>query len=952
MYVPIFNFCIMALIQKMKQGDKSPTLYTFRGKQYDFDQLEQDLNNGINDYIASLSRGEKDREKLLEAYYNMKEGIRDGSVTFRDSDNRYWDSRGRYTNTSSKSSKDHYGLIANYIFGRQKAQKEYVSPEDLTKIKREGNSSIGKAITRHIFNSDTWNQQNFQDLNEYDDEGNIVGTDKRLEKLYDTFNDIYKNYDTYFSGYTDTEKQRDLEYLSQAITKIKDNKIDPGDYLALGAATGLDFNKIFSKSTKQKEQEQQKEQPVDFYPWIISNHPVAQDLQLPIDLSDNKNYSSSSIQKLLDTFDTLDNDSLIKVVMGNILNIDGKYDFNKWNFILRAFNNENQNFSNQLGTRIALNKLIEKNLLRPLGEQYPNLYYIPKSDDVNKETAWIYDANTKTLREVSWHDIPWKREEFVSEWAKKNTPNNDPYYTARYNSFFKKEGGVLKAQLGVKLGNNANYYTGVFLPQLDHILTGLEKDQDYYKWLNTMQDKHSSIYSAAGENFLNKAYKSDTVGEYQNLYKTGYNNEWKDNPMGYNSLGIANAQKLGMFDISGGNRISGDWEGKWTTDKLFSGITDYRRLLGRVGDFNDDQLADIRNKFKEKGYDFIRGDDDYYRLLPAMDLTPKIELDTKSPTQEELTKQVDTKSILDPTGKSSINPVQENYNPKDRFPEYIAPLAKLGVSAGNLFNFLRTTRKNRDLLKDAIKPDIKNTYELYSPVTGAFDIQSFYNTVAAGRRRRANQMLFSDISQYLANQSEENTKAIEDEVKGALADNAEIKRTKQESLKRVEDNIARRTDIANDNRASINKSSLLKAQIDAQANNLKYDAISRAMKEQLENLTSWIEDAKNKRIQARLGLIEDQSRDVASRAQQAALSWKADPKNEGKSLMQYKDYTDFLNELSNWKLYQMDRANGINYKSKYSNDSAYSIASKYGFFKDGGQLKPSILQAINKIIKK
>ena len=213
-------------------------------------------------------------------------------------------------------------------------------------------------------------------------------------------------------------------------------------------------------------------------------------------------------------------------------------------------------------------------------------------------------------------------------------------------------------------------------------------------------------------------------------------------------------------------------------------------------------------------------------------------------------------------------------------------------------------------------------------------------------------MLFSDISQYLANQSEENTKAIEDEVKGALADNAEIKRTKQESLKRVEDNIKRRTDTANDNRASINKSSLLKAQIDAQANNLKYDAISRAMKEQLENLTSWIEDAKNKRIQARLGLIEDQSRDVASRAQQAALSWKANPNNKGKSLIQYKDYTDFLNELSNWKLYQMDRANGINYKSKYSNDSAYNIASKYGFFKDGGQLKPSILQAINKIIKK
>ena len=945
MYVPIFNFYIMALVQSIKQGDKSPTLYTFRGKQYDFDQLEQDLNDGINDYIASLSKGEKNREKLLEAYYNMKEGIRDGSITFSDKDNRYLDSKGRYSNSSSKPSKDHYGLIANYIFGKQRKQTEYTPPEEASKIKWEGSSSIGKAVTRNIFNSDTWNQQDFLDLNEYDDSGNIVGTNKGLEKIHSALTDIKNNYDTYFYGYTDQDKQKILNYLSSAISKIEDNKIDPGDYLALRAATGLDFNKILSSKPTQNT-------PIDFYPWVISTHPVVQDIAEPKDLKDSNSYATVSVKKLLDTVSSLDENTLSQTVLAYIADTNGEYNFNKWGYIARAFDNEPQYFSNQLGTRVALEAMKSKNLLKPLGDQYPNLYYIPKSDNNNRETSWIWDSQNNILKEVSWHDIPWKREEFVSEWAKKNTPNNDPYYTARYNSFFKKEGGVLKAQLGVKLGNNANYYTGVFLPQLDHILTGLEKDQNYYKWLNTMQDKHSSIYSAAGENFLNKAYKSDTVGEYQNLYKTGYNNEWKDNPMGYNSLGISNAQKLGMFDISGGNRISGDWEGKWTTDKLFSGITDYRRLLGRVGDFNDDQLADIKNKFKEKGYDFIRGDDDYYRLLPAMDLTPKIELDTKSPTQEELTKQVDTKSILDPTGKSSINPVQENHNPKNSSLNYIAPLAKLGVSAGNLFNFLRTTRKNRDLLKDAIKPDIKNTYELYSPVTGAFDIQSFYNTVAAGRRRRANQMLFSDISQYLANQSEENTKAIEDEVKGALADNAEIKRTKQESLKRVEDNIKRRTDTANDNRASINRSSLLKAQLDAQANNLKYDAISRAMKEQLENLTSWIEDAKNKRIQARLGLIEDQSRDVASRAKQAALSWKADPNNKGKSLIQYKDYTDFLNELSNWKLYQIDRANGINYKSRYSNDSAYNIASKYGFFKDGGQLKPSILQAINKIIKK
>ena len=520
MYVPIFNFYIMALVQSIKQGDKSPTLYTFRGKQYDFDQLEQDLNDGINDYIASLSKGEKNREKLLEAYYNMKEGIRDGSITFSDKDNRYLDSKGRYSNSSSKPSKDHYGLIANYIFGKQRKQTEYTPPEEASKIKWEGSSSIGKAVTRNIFNSDTWNQQDFLDLNEYDDSGNIVGTNKGLEKIHSALTDIKNNYDTYFYGYTDQDKQKILNYLSSAILKIEDNKIDPGDYLALRAATGLDFNEILSSKPTQNT-------PIDFYPWIISTHPVTQDMAEPKDLKDSNSYATVSVKKLLDTVSSLDENALSQTVLAYIADPNGESNFNKWGYIARAFDNEPQYFSNQLGTRVALEAMKSKNLLKPLGDQYPNLYYIPKSDNTNRETSWIWDSQNNILKEVSWHDIPWKREEFVSEWAQKNSPGNNPYYISRYNGFFKKEGGkIIKAQLGVKLGNNANYYTGVFLPQLDHILTGLEKDQDYYKWLNTMQDKHSSIYNAAGENFLNKAYKSDTVGEYQNLYKTGYNTEW------------------------------------------------------------------------------------------------------------------------------------------------------------------------------------------------------------------------------------------------------------------------------------------------------------------------------------------------------------------------------------------------------------------------------------------
>jgi len=49
-----------------------------------------------------------------------------------------------------------------------------------------------------------------------------------------------------------------------------------------------------------------------------------------------------------------------------------------------------------------------------------------------------------------------------------------------------------------------------------------------------------------------------------------------------------------------------------------------------------------------------------------------------------------------------------------------------------------------------------------------------------------------------------NRQAADLQYQGFLADDKEILRTKQEALKRQEDNIARRTDTANFNRASIN----------------------------------------------------------------------------------------------------------------------------------------------------
>lgn len=214
------------------------------------------------------------------------------------------------------------------------------------------------------------------------------------------------------------------------------------------------------------------------------------------------------------------------------------------------------------------------------------------------------------------------------------------------NHFYFKEGGSIQKlasgnsingnpakQNSVGYANNYNWNTDVFSKNLDHILGSLKQYKDgYANWLNTMQDLHYNDYTnASKQDYLNtNAYNNVTVGQYQDKYKAGYEDEWNVSPegndpdgLGYNTLGIKSAQDSGKFGIVSGKANSGDWLGNgnmYKTDNSFGGITDARRLLGREGDFNDEQLKQYQQKFKEQGYDFyLDPNTKYYKLKPYTD---------------------------------------------------------------------------------------------------------------------------------------------------------------------------------------------------------------------------------------------------------------------------------------------------------------------------------------------
>ena len=274
-----------------------------------------------------------------------------------------------------------------------------------------------------------------------------------------------------------------------------------------------------------------------------------------------------------------------------------------------------------------------------------------------KDGKITFDLGSNKQVELTWNDIlkkygvKYKQGGSIQKLASGNNINGNP---AKQNS--------------VRYANDYNWNTDVFSKNLDHILGSLKQYKDgYANWLNTMQDLHYNDYTnASKQDYLNtNAYNNTTVGQYQDKYKAGYEDEWNVSPegndpdgLGYNTLGIKSAQDSGKFGIVSGKANSGDWLGNgnmYKTDNSFGGITDARRLLGREGDFNDEQLKQYQQKFKEQGYDFyLDPNTKYYKLKPYTDPSKTTVADQDEPKQPNNFSLKDAINKMDVTDKWGI----------------------------------------------------------------------------------------------------------------------------------------------------------------------------------------------------------------------------------------------------------------------------------------------------------
>lgn len=974
----------MSLAKKMQQGGTTPNLYSFYGKQYDYNDLAQSADQGLNEYLATLKRGEKDSDNFRTAYANIMSGIKDGSITF--DNGQFHDSKGRYTN-SDKKNKDYYGLIANYIYGKMGKSNVYQAPKDPSKIEW-GDGSVKTALMRQLFNSDDGNVKDFIELDA--EKNGVRSIANRSTYLSNALQSVADNWDNTFQGYQDADKSRYVPLLVNAAKALRDGTIDPGDYLALSKAVGgMDFREMMATGTptvQEQPTQQLQEAPVQ-QPQIKTKHASLFD----------KSYDANTISRMTSIMAKIPSKGLINILRNSFYN--RYYRFGSDPRISQIFGSSD--ISSKAGVTATLNALQAQGILQNADPNNPNLYYIPGLK-TKKGTGWIWDKANNTITEVPLQNIPYARAQLEEVQAHKN-------------------GGILFAQQGAQLP----WYNGL-----------QDYDQNKYSriWGETqyaMNDKGEFLntpFTSTGAGYGKNKYTTDP--KYRNFNQQGrdaalaiensqnYKNQtnkilsdydaW-DNAQDKSSLNDENNLFLRYthgYDAKQSNDNNKFWNnnqlrtswgpsGKNYYGQASNGVSNVRDRILNLR--NDQQVSIGHNNYRASGKRYFYKDENgtthwvdpkdvesgKYTMKEGVKTT---EGDTDW-TDYELTGVTPNNPNSNTPGQnngSAINPTQQPESKPNWFQQNGLKLAQdiapLAVGTERLFDSLRTNNKVADVIRRSIKPVLKDTYELYSPVTGAFSEMQLRNRQAADVRRQAAQPYTSDASLNAARSLDANRQATDLQYQGFLADDKEILRTKQEALKRQEDNTARRTDTANFNRASINQANRELAQIEA--GRLKNNWQSR------DNFLSGIEsDLRYRNAQRdydrRIELAENRQRSLALDMNDINRPYTIEARN--RKLTYDFDRNKLANEF-NAKLANWQKINGedadytsqpfyIDYIQKqrdlldqYNKDSddiavrlskdtrqyVNSLRTKMNqstLFRKGGKLSPTTMNLICKVVK-
>lgn len=353
--------------------------------------------------------------------------------------------------------------------------------------------------------------------------------------------------------------------------------------------------------------------------------------------------------------------------------------------------------------------------------------------------------------------------------------------------------------------------------RLNTVLGLLEQGKITNDDVSMFQRRHAGMYAGYDPSL------SPVFNEQVKQYQT----DW--NQLGLNQSIIAPGYNTN-YDIASKKPISGDSSASnWKSDGRYDQITDDRRILARREDYYNNGVLDQAKldadvaAAKAKGYDYYLDPQSNYYMLK------KIKVSTAKP--EEQTQQSQPAQPQTRSTQVEGTPQQESPSKAgtwlsafiDQAPDFLAA----GRLAGNIMNNNRVAKE----VKKGLKPLIEDTYNLQRRVQGDLATRQAYHSRAAGLESLAARPMTSDASLQLAGQLDARLKGDQYRAEGDLADNQAIKQSAEQAWQVQADNTARRSAVANANRARILQNNAALHQLEAGRMSSNWKSVDNFLKE-------------------------------------------------------------------------------------------------------------------------
>lgn len=942
LYAPIFNYNSMSqVIKKFEPGGKTtqPRLYKRGNDDIDLDAYIRDAESEFGYWLANSRLKDKEKQQVQEAYSQMIQGINDGTFTYKIG--------GGYNNSVGMSNQtkgfDAAGLAAGFLGNVLRNQSVYKAPEekpDPSKIKWEGNSSVGSALVKRLYGSDKGSVKDFIDLDRPDPKTKKRGNTERSTRFKSGLEYVKNNFDSLFTSFTDSDKATALENIDLALAAFNNGTVEDNEYLDLSRATGMSNlrDMFFSGETyggttqtpaiPNTEGSSSGSTYTNEDEWRAAKHPKSTVTDLTNrSLTTTAVYKREGRIKLNSILMNMPKDNLLKLIQTGIRYSPTGQELNRGKSILKGFG-QLTSFENNFIIRQALEAARRRKILHQFPTD-PNSYYIPfvSSKLDSRSTGFVYtispDGN-HTLREMDRWNIPF----YTTQW------HNDFIGQVPSN----KNGGSLRrfAHGGVSnVEYNADNYSWEDIiynsNQFANVLRSLNREN--YKAANALQNRYftDKINDKWNEGTLERR---DEVATYQTDFNNAYGSY-------LNQGAIEDAIKAGLIKRVG---TTGDNASNSTpySDGYAGAITNLRHL----GTGDHVKYLDEMNKILHQNglYAFLNKDTNminYGVWEDPVAARKAVVASTQSPeavSEEQLFGNQEEhsdawKKVFGPSGS-----VDEKFLPPvdiipktGSFGNFMAELAPDLIGAGRLWASLHTNNRVYDTVLPSLKPVLKDTYERYSPVTGAFSARQFKNRQGADVMRQSNQPFTSDASLASARMLEGQRQANQLQAEGFLADDQEIRRTQAEALARQEDNMARRSEVANFNRASINQTNRERAQLEAtrlKSNWQSWDNFESRIRTRMDENR---ERANNFYDKLSANQAEEWYNTVMEPANRAYAAWQkanvgADPSTEwGENGSEWQNYVKHKREArarANAMIYQsMANRYGLHYTNPYTEES-------------------------------